>query len=495
MAYVSSVPPTRSDPPGLGPKKTFFVLVTVVGCIAILWPKVFQPMFMGAGQGGRSLMDDHRGSGCCDVVLDSDEFANVSSTISSIEHPKIFRKNINLFTGEISIRQERPPHIRPDAIHPAMRERGRAIPSTQTIPIVDRNTPTGIPGSSRVVDGRPRPMPNLPRPPMGAGSIHQATGQKSTNTMGFVMPLYTIGIVSFFIYTLMKIVMKKSNNSSPYPIPQKEDPNFRNVVFEQQEYAGYKRPSDSGSSKLEFNETKHPPASSITNLSFMEKEKEDVMEITLLRKKLQETESTMANIIAELGKVASKKEGNQNSTDVYQRHGQIKPAVEETLSNGQVNQAEKFEEKSTKHKKRDLSSERATVKVLGMEMTASCQGGQKWSGRPPTPVFSSQFHPHSPPSEDAEESPEPQSIFLQGALPHESQILVADSAVTEENIETDDEENGAIVLSSKMTLSLISLDPPEDKDKSESDVDDKENLKPERETTGKVNEKPTNEKE
>ncbi|XP_055687869.1 resistance to inhibitors of cholinesterase protein 3 isoform X6 [Lutzomyia longipalpis] len=463
MAYVSSVPPTRSDPPGLGPKKTFFVLVTVVGCIAILWPKVFQPMFMGAGQGGRSLMDDHRGSGCCDVVLDSDEFANVSSTISSIEHPKIFRKNINLFTGEISIRQERPPHIRPDAIHPAMRERGRAIPSTQTIPIVDRNTPTGIPGSSRVVDGRPRPMPNLPRPPMGAGSIHQATGQKSTNTMGFVMPLYTIGIVSFFIYTLMKIVMKKSNNSSPYPIPQKEDPNFRNVVFEQQEYAGYKRPSDSGSSKLEFNETKHPPASSITNLSFMEKEKEDVMEITLLRKKLQETESTMANIIAELGKVASKKEGNQNSTDVYQRHGQIKPAVEETLSNGQVNQAEKFEEKSTKHKKRDLSSERATVK--------------------------------SPPSEDAEESPEPQSIFLQGALPHESQILVADSAVTEENIETDDEENGAIVLSSKMTLSLISLDPPEDKDKSESDVDDKENLKPERETTGKVNEKPTNEKE
>ncbi|XP_055687867.1 uncharacterized protein LOC129792625 isoform X4 [Lutzomyia longipalpis] len=468
MAYVSSVPPTRSDPPGLGPKKTFFVLVTVVGCIAILWPKVFQPMFMGAGQGGRSLMDDHRGSGCCDVVLDSDEFANVSSTISSIEHPKIFRKNINLFTGEISIRQERPPHIRPDAIHPAMRERGRAIPSTQTIPIVDRNTPTGIPGSSRVVDGRPRPMPNLPRPPMGAGSIHQATGQKSTNTMGFVMPLYTIGIVSFFIYTLMKIVMKKSNNSSPYPIPQKEDPNFRNVVFEQQEYAGYKRPSDSGSSKLGW------------------KEHEAIV-------------TAIQGLIDAADEQLKRKENNtntsKNSTDVYQRHGQIKPAVEETLSNGQVNQAEKFEEKSTKHKKRDLSSERATVKVLGMEMTASCQGGQKWSGRPPTPVFSSQFHPHSPPSEDAEESPEPQSIFLQGALPHESQILVADSAVTEENIETDDEENGAIVLSSKMTLSLISLDPPEDKDKSESDVDDKENLKPERETTGKVNEKPTNEKE
>lgn len=33
-----------NDPPGLGPKKTLFVLVTVVGCIAILWPKIFYPM-------------------------------------------------------------------------------------------------------------------------------------------------------------------------------------------------------------------------------------------------------------------------------------------------------------------------------------------------------------------------------------------------------------------------------------------------------------------
>lgn len=132
MAHVAATAtPTRYDTPGLGPKKTFFVLVTVVGCIAILWPKVFYPMLMGGGQ-EKQLMNDYRGSGkplpipqkkkkqknnfsnlrmelcfcaqkgCCDVVLDSDEFANVSSTLSSMEHPKIFRKNINLFTGEIS---------------------------------------------------------------------------------------------------------------------------------------------------------------------------------------------------------------------------------------------------------------------------------------------------------------------------------------------------------------------------------------------------------
>ncbi|XP_055707951.1 resistance to inhibitors of cholinesterase protein 3 isoform X5 [Phlebotomus papatasi] len=440
MAHVAATAtPTRYDTPGLGPKKTFFVLVTVVGCIAILWPKVFYPMLMGGGQ-EKQLMNDYRGSGCCDVVLDSDEFANVSSTLSSMEHPKIFRKNINLFTGEISIRQERPLHMHPDAVHPAMRERGRAIPSTPTVPIIEKSAPSVAPGSptSHIVDGRPRPMPNLPRPPMGAGAVHQATGQKSTNTMGFVMPLYTIGIVSFFIYTLMKIVMKKSN-TSPYPIPPKEDPTFTSKVFSQQEYIGYKRPDNGGSSKL--------VVTAIQGLI-------DAADEQLKR---QENGTNMS----------------KNSTDVYQQNGQVKPAAEETLANGHVNEVEVPEEDSTKRKKRDLSSERATVKVLGMEMTASCEGGHKWSGRPPTPNFTAQIRPHSP-SEDAEEKPEPQSIFLEGALPHESQILVADSAVTEENVETEDEEDGGIVLSSKMTLSLISLDPPEAQDES----DDKENQKP-----------------
>lgn len=38
---------TSPEPSGLGTKKTLFVLVTVVGCIAILWPKIFYPMMFG----------------------------------------------------------------------------------------------------------------------------------------------------------------------------------------------------------------------------------------------------------------------------------------------------------------------------------------------------------------------------------------------------------------------------------------------------------------
>lgn len=57
----------QMDPPGIGPKKTFFVLMTVVGCIAILWPKVFYPMMMGSGTPKQPALKGHHGTGeCCD---------------------------------------------------------------------------------------------------------------------------------------------------------------------------------------------------------------------------------------------------------------------------------------------------------------------------------------------------------------------------------------------------------------------------------------------
>lgn len=40
----------QSDTPPLGPRKTIFVLATVIGCIAILWPKIFYPMMFGGAE-------------------------------------------------------------------------------------------------------------------------------------------------------------------------------------------------------------------------------------------------------------------------------------------------------------------------------------------------------------------------------------------------------------------------------------------------------------
>uniref|UniRef100_W8B6H8 Uncharacterized protein n=2 Tax=Ceratitis capitata TaxID=7213 RepID=W8B6H8_CERCA len=108
-----------------------------------------------------------------------------------------------------------------------------------------------------------------------------------------------------------------------------------------------------------------------------------------------------------------------------------------------------------------------------MEVTASCEGGQKWTGRPPTPVFFS-HHEHSN-HKDEDDKPEPQSIYLEGALAHDSQILVADSETKTEEV-YDKEFNGsleepAVVLSSKMTLSLINLDANNSDEKNESEIE------------------------
>lgn len=46
-------------------------------------------------------------------------------------------------------------------------------------------------------------MPGM-RPPMG-GPGHVVPAPKGSNTMGIIMPLYTIGIVIFFMYTMMKV--------------------------------------------------------------------------------------------------------------------------------------------------------------------------------------------------------------------------------------------------------------------------------------------------
>lgn len=77
---------------------------------------------------------------------------------------------------------------------------------------------------------------------------------------------------------------------------------------------------------------------------------------------------------------------------------------------------------------------KSVVKVLGMEMTESCEHGGKWS-RPATPL--------SRPST-------PQNIFISGSLPSKSQLLVSDSL-----IETVPSQDDAVVLTGKVTLSLI----------------------------------------
>ncbi|XP_037714207.1 resistance to inhibitors of cholinesterase protein 3 isoform X5 [Drosophila subpulchrella] len=427
-------PPAAEE--GMTPKKTALIIVTVIGCIAILWPKVFHPMMFGG-----------------------------------VPPPKPNLKDQRAAPG--GLRQERPAHLHPESIYQAMKERGRAIPATQTVPILEQRKTSPSNPPPRIVDGRPGPIPGM-RPPMGAGALHQP--QQRGSSMGFLMPLYTVGIVVFFGYTLMKIMFKKQVPNEPYG-PAPSNPSFRQEVFGKQNHS---QVEDLGSSKLGWREHQtraaavKPPAAKDTekelynaSLSATEvasslstslknhqqlKEAEQLMEIEKLRQKLESTERAMAQLVAEMNtdQYEAKKNDNEKTREQLDK---------QNLSNGHASTDQKPEQETAAkggRKRRDLSAERELT-VLGMELTASCEGGHKWTGRPPTPVFRA-------PSEHSkleENLPEPQTIYLEGALAHESQILVADSQTKEEVYDSElngSAEEPAIILSSRMTLSLINLD-------------------------------------
>ncbi|XP_041632938.1 uncharacterized protein RIC-3 isoform X11 [Drosophila kikkawai] len=386
---------TAGEEGQMTPKKTALIIVTVIGCIAILWPKVFHPMMFGGvppAPAKQNFKDQRGPGGCCDVVLDREQFVNISKK-DSIEPfgPHLYRKQINVYTGEISLRQERPAHLHPESIYQAMRERGRAIPATPTVPILERKSSPSNP-PPRIVDGRPGPIPGM-RPPMGAGALHQP--QQRGSSMGFLMPLYTIGIVVFFGYTIMKIMFKKQIPNAPYG-PAPSDPAFRQEVFGQQNHS---QVEDLGGSKLVVTAIQGLIDAADEQLNGQDKQRATSD---------TESDSNKQNDNEKL-EAQNLSNGHANTTD--------QDAEQETAAKGT----------RTQRRRRDQSAERELTSKL----------------------------------EDAN-LPEPQSIYLEGALAHESQILVADSQIKREEV-YDAELNGsaeepAVILSSRMTLSLINLD-------------------------------------
>nr|XP_036223617.1 uncharacterized protein LOC106627225 isoform X5 [Bactrocera oleae] len=496
---------------GLSPKKTAVIIVTVIGCIAILWPKVFYPLMFGSNVPAKSgnLKDQRGPGGCCDVVIDRDKFLNETPTEIG---PQLYRKQLNLYTGEMNsnpgLRQERPAHLHPESIYQAMRERGRAIPATTpTVPILERKGSANNP-PPRIIDGRPGPIPGM-RPPMGAGSMHQPQA-RAGNSMGFIMPLYTIGIIVFFGYTIMKLVFKRPTPNAPYG-PMPTNPDFRKEVFGQEngrqvdevnnskigwrEHQARSKPhehisSSGGGSVASGSELYNASLATATAASILStqlkqhshgipstfggvgggaggnlaagssKETEQLMEIEKLRKKLEDTEKAMAKLIAEMNSdqyEAKKSSENPTSNFGHISNGHTKSEQEHGHRDYKVTNEQNLVNSETpsnvdREHKHEIQS--PISKTIGAAEQKNIQQRMKKEGNADRSVASSD-------NNDTQE-PEPQSIYLEGALAHESQILVTDSEIKTEEV-YDKELNGspeepAVVLSSKMTLSLINLD-------------------------------------
>ncbi|XP_017768528.1 PREDICTED: uncharacterized protein LOC108556776 isoform X2 [Nicrophorus vespilloides] len=492
----------------IGPKKTAFIVFVVVACFAVLWPKVFYPMMFGTTDDQLRPNAVDKSAGCCDVFSDSDvttikiiwemcddiiirdgkgrrgidgvlercrskvmdtcgidvgplvsqgraradlkfgtRIKRILQDLRTLNGSLCLKHNFGLDPQHLgvghkvtadykatSVRQERPPHLRAEMLHPAFKERGSAIPryqsssSSSSPPVSGGNLPKAhtIPKGAKLVEGRPGPIPGM-RPPMG-GAGHVVPPSQKAGSMGIIMPIYTVAIVVFFTYTLIKLLCKKQPDGAGgalYP-PVEPDPQFRRDVFE--------------SERCKMPAKRDQPSSKIGD-----------DELDQLRRRLRETEVAMERIVAQMAQVPLGSGGGGPPQD--------------DADGGRIAKQKHPQKKEVEV---DEEEEQPQVKVVGMETRASCEGGQRWSSN--QSVRSVLPTPPPPLPRDAPEPPK--EIFLEGALPAQSQLLVADAKI--ETQSSDSEDDPAVVLAGKMTLSVISLDTAVDERENEDDDDDDE---------------------
>ncbi|XP_018317492.1 uncharacterized protein RIC-3 isoform X8 [Mycetomoellerius zeteki] len=484
----------------LGLKKTFCIFAAVIGCFAMLWPTILHPVFIGFVTPHHSRSDV-----CCEVIFESDVTAvdimqemcqnilrhhpidprvrdalklskltpqtaslcreevlarcgidlssflaereslgktykqvleeirsfnsslclkmNFGVPLSQLGTPHLIRYHILMPHNAMPQERPTPPHA--GGMHPALRERGRAIPSSHIIPkIMDR-------------PDQPDNMQKMRPPPGGAG--HVVPAPKGNNPMGIIMPVYTVAIIVFFVYTIIKVfkINTESEIISEYSGAAAER-EFRRKVFNPEALAAaitVDHAKYCTFAPYYLREESPYPAPTIEELN--DQAAGDI-EIDQLRQRLVETEAAMERIVVQMGNISRSVKHNASS----------QPEIKEDTADQESHSKEDEELDVALDAALDAAEQSPTVKVMGMEMTASCESGQKCS-RPTTPIIPA-------PSNIEREKTPPTPIYLEGALPPQCELLVTDSETQAEKSEDDDD--APVVLSGKMTLSLISLD-------------------------------------
>ncbi|XP_070491550.1 resistance to inhibitors of cholinesterase protein 3 isoform X2 [Chironomus tepperi] len=400
---VQQRPMTYAEETGLGPKKTLLVIVTVVGCIAILFPKIFYPMMVG---------------------------------------PTALKQDPNRLPPNLQ-KQERPPHFK-DIIHPGMQERGRAIPPHPTVPIVERpGRPGGPPPNIERRPGSPL-VPGQPGPNLRAASFQaQHQQQQKAASSSIIMPLYTFGIVAFFVFTIAKILLKKTKPDDK-GMNMQSDPNFVEKVFKQgatqepKKKLGWKDHNAIYTAIQGIIDATNNQLSEIER-NCAEKNVEHISTNNTAHKTgddEREHENNDENTQADI-----KLNENEESTETTEENEEDKEVTKDESSKDLLNV--NGVDSESKNESNDIKSEHDIEVEKRLNHLKEAM--------------------HIRSVENIENS-DLKSIFLEGELPHDPKILVS-ATETETKTERmsqypsvkDVAEDETVILSGKMTISLISL--------------------------------------
>ncbi|XP_076355722.1 uncharacterized protein LOC143249555 isoform X2 [Tachypleus tridentatus] len=220
--------------------KSVFVLAVVIGCFAVLWPKIFYPMMQTA------------------FSITTTKYDNNEESFGENSHSHI------------------DPELLPARVRAAM---GESRPGSRP----------------QIHEGRP-----LMHPAARQGPKIQP---KSGGAMGIIMPIYTLLIVVFFIYTIFKFVFKKPADEEVLRQPLIKD---FHMDSEHRKYILAEEYDDEKKKRVKLKNVENKTKKMLQEYGKTKVEEELAeknYEISQLRKRLEETEAAMEKIMKHMGVV------------------------------------------------------------------------------------------------------------------------------------------------------------------------------------------------
>jgi len=289
-----------SNEPGLPPGRIVLVLAIVVGCFGILWPRIFSPLLFG-------------------------------------DTPPQTR------TDEDAILAD-PANPSRGFLNPNMKEGGPPGKGRPPLPV-------------RTIDkewkGRGGPMPGM-RPTMGGPGI-QPTQNKTGGTLGVLMPMYTIAIIVFFVYTTFKVMSKKKDEED-----EEEEVDEKlfaeNIKYDEEYYNNYiKNYLKDGRAKEEkLQQEEEAKEVNLTSGQFPNLQK-------LLKEKEEDKDKSLSEVESD-GEKEIEDEDNKETENVEEKAQYSK--VEDVTENTNKNQEKVVEENKNNDKDSSLDPRDLEIQLL-----------------------------------------------------------------------------------------------------------------------------------